>query len=579
VSKRARTIVVLPDRHFGLHDEDPIPWRATEVAMRAIEYLSADETVVLGDWLDGASCSSHAASSMREMLHQGYMETEVRPCQEALDRIQATSKRLVYLEGNHEQRVLRWALSQISRGPIGDVVQSLAPRELLARTASGKARKNFTWVSYIGPLPRYNIAPNLIAIHGWSCAANAAKAHLDKARSSSVVHGHCLPRDYEVCTTAGWVALSAITTEHVALTYTPAGMEWAPVEEVVSYSYTGEMAEFSHQRLTMEMTDRHHVFTHDGRYIPIRDAIDAGLRTGALPYRGEPVGGPGIDWSDDQIRLAVAYCADGSFEARTNSIRWHLKKQRKIDRLSAILDRLGAPIAWSELSKTGSRKSKRLARHIHDWLRAECPDKILPITLRELSAHQREVFLRELPYWDGSHIWADSVQFSSFNPLEIALVQEIAAQHGLLTWRGASGTVCGWNWNACAHGDYSDKLGDIVAWRSVQNLDVGCITTRNQNFVVRHPKTGQVQVSGNTHRRQEHVSRDPMTGAMFYGWSPGALCTMLPDYRSNNPTDWCYGFTVIYQSRARPEDWTHYNVTISPDGRRAVLPDGHTITV
>lgn len=194
MAKRARVHIVLPDAHFGLNDDDTGAYKARKAAFEAIQYLGTkgakiESIVILGDWLEGAACSSHGAGSVKDALHRGYVETEVEPVQEILDDLSNYAK-LVYIEGNHEFRVLRWATQQIVRGPLGDVMRSLAPRELLSRTKAGRARKNFKWVDYTGPLPHHKIAPDLWAIHGWSFAKNAAAVHLATARSVSIIHGH-----------------------------------------------------------------------------------------------------------------------------------------------------------------------------------------------------------------------------------------------------------------------------------------------------------------------------------------------------------------------------------------------------
>lgn len=195
MAKRAHVHLVLPDAYFGLDDTNDGARRARLCALKAAEYLSSKHaglasTVILGGWLEGAACSSHGASSVREALQRGYVETEVEPCRMSMDNLQELSRSMVFIEGNHEHRILRWALQQVVRGPLGDIVSSLAPRELLSRTAAGKERKKFKWVSYVGALPHHAIAPDLWTIHGWSFAKNAAAVHLNLARSVSIIHGH-----------------------------------------------------------------------------------------------------------------------------------------------------------------------------------------------------------------------------------------------------------------------------------------------------------------------------------------------------------------------------------------------------
>lgn len=81
-------------------------------------------------------------------------------------------------------------------------------------------------------------------------------------------------------------------------------------------------------------------------------------------------------------------------------------------------------------------------------------------------------------------------------------------------------------------------------------------------------------IHGHTHRRQEVMRRDPISGRQFYGVSPGCLAPLQPDY-ARGPTDHTHGFTVVYQSRENPLDWTHYVVGIQHG--RAILPDGSEV--
>lgn len=189
--KRALRKVILPDAHYGLSPWDEGARLARECALKSIEVLGkVDEVIILGDWLECAVFSSHGAASLRDAKQRGYIETEVEPCQEALDRIQDTAKKLVFIAGNHEHRAFRWCVEKLGAGPFSDAYKALEPGELLARKRNGRRRSRFDYVPYQGELPHYMVTPNLLACHGWSHAQSAAQKHLDAARTVSVVHGH-----------------------------------------------------------------------------------------------------------------------------------------------------------------------------------------------------------------------------------------------------------------------------------------------------------------------------------------------------------------------------------------------------
>jgi hypothetical protein len=199
---RARRVMVLPDRHVPHQDPAAL---ACVLATAAV--WDPDEIVVLGDWLDAALFSSHAKLSLAEDCAHGFLASEVGPVNAILDTLQSRGKGraarpLRYLEGNHEQRIERWAAN--AGGKLGaDLYKLASPRHLIERRVDADgyahgARKSFTWIPYIGAkcYSHYQIAAGgaecspLVAIHGWSWGANFAAANMARARNVSVVCGH-----------------------------------------------------------------------------------------------------------------------------------------------------------------------------------------------------------------------------------------------------------------------------------------------------------------------------------------------------------------------------------------------------
>ena len=141
-----------------------------------VEYLDPDEIVVQGDWLDAGGFSRHGPHSFADGAHD-FLEAEVGPCNEMLDVLQGPDDRkLVYLEGNHEERVNRWLVS--NAGKVGPSLSKLSSPERLLRWrvdgdgTPGARRKGFRWIPYLGKdtHSHYRIAPDLVAIHGSSAA-------------------------------------------------------------------------------------------------------------------------------------------------------------------------------------------------------------------------------------------------------------------------------------------------------------------------------------------------------------------------------------------------------------------------
>jgi len=176
-------VLVLPDMHFPYND--PV---ATECVKKVASVLKPGRIVQLGDILDCAVFSNHGPSHVAEVRVDSFYEQEVVPARQFIATMLDHTELYVQLAGNHEHRVERWALRQ---GLAGVAVHELvSPQHLLgADTATGQ----FKWIPYMdtkSPTCFYSITRNLIAVHGWSFAKNAAQIHLDKARSKSVVYGH-----------------------------------------------------------------------------------------------------------------------------------------------------------------------------------------------------------------------------------------------------------------------------------------------------------------------------------------------------------------------------------------------------
>ena len=179
VPKKAssKTLLAFGDVHIP-YQHDP----AVEIVCRVAEKVKPDLIVCLGDLLDCGQFSTHPP------IH-GVTETDyhddLQKANELLDRLQATCGRLVLVEGNHEHRIDRWAAgTSEGRG----TYNMLAPRIQLMR-----GRKRCTYIPYgssDGRYPHYKVNNRIIAVHGWSYARHATKAHLTMSQGKSVIHGH-----------------------------------------------------------------------------------------------------------------------------------------------------------------------------------------------------------------------------------------------------------------------------------------------------------------------------------------------------------------------------------------------------
>ena len=188
--RKSKCTIILPDMHVPYHDK-----RALECAMRVVEYIKPDEVVLLGDGIDCTAWARHAPKMLKQDKCS-YIDTDIKPMNLILDRLQDSTKKLVYISGNHEDWVEKWAANNTPHGIGSAIVSELAPSALLSKKSNGRARRRFEWIPYNTYLPHYKVAPNLWAVHGWSFAKNAANVHLEKSRTFSVIYGHSHRADY-----------------------------------------------------------------------------------------------------------------------------------------------------------------------------------------------------------------------------------------------------------------------------------------------------------------------------------------------------------------------------------------------
>jgi len=193
-----RRILILPDAHYPHHDPEVMA-----VVEAAVAVLNPDEIVVLGDWLDAENFSGHPRLALEEQRFS-YLADEVAPCNDMLDKLQGAnySRRLVYIGGNHEDRVERFLANQ-GGGPAEDLFKLASPQRCLTYRVGKNGepgdtrRRNFTYIPYrgSGTLAHYKITPNLIAIHGWSFAQNFNVVNQRAEPGLSIVCGHVHRRD------------------------------------------------------------------------------------------------------------------------------------------------------------------------------------------------------------------------------------------------------------------------------------------------------------------------------------------------------------------------------------------------
>jgi len=174
----SKTFLAFGDLHIPHHDPD-----AVQVILDVIHKVKPDLVVILGDMLNLSHFSNFRG--IIQEANEDYLQ-DVGLANKILDQVQRDSKKVVFLEGNHEARIDRWSAEHTAGRSMYSMI---APRHVLTRGRSSK----FSYVPYFTDTQTYShykITPSLIAVHGWTWGKMATKRHLELARGVSIIHGH-----------------------------------------------------------------------------------------------------------------------------------------------------------------------------------------------------------------------------------------------------------------------------------------------------------------------------------------------------------------------------------------------------
>lgn len=112
---------------------------------------------------------------------------------------------------------------------------------------------------------------------------------------------------------------------------------------------------------------------------------------GRIPVAFEYAGSSGVDMTDAEIRIQVAYCADGSTKGGGGRRRIDVKKPHRIARLRALLEEAGLEY----------RESSDPSGFHRFYFKPPVNDKLLGNVFADASPHQMMVIADEVQKWDG----------------------------------------------------------------------------------------------------------------------------------------------------------------------------------
>lgn len=324
--------------------------------------------------------------------------------------------------------------------------------------------------------------------------------------------GHCFDEETEILTKRGWLKYPLISNSDEVLTFnkTYRLLEWNKINEIFIYDHFKELYKIDGVNIDLLVTGGHGLIAINNGKIDLFNAeglfqnpIDKYFIVAGSLYQA------GINLTDDELRLLVWIVTDGSMEYDKRDgktrIRFKLSKERKIRRLSSLLNKMGLSYSVKPSKKHGINKLQPYKINIHsmfygqnypsiqrvlDFLEYK---KILPFKIKAMNERQVDIFFDEYSVTDGCIISKASLQITSMKEIEIDILQEIAITNGYRCNK-TQGKTGIWRVNIfnSSIGKFSGKIKKVeysgIVW---------CVNVDNGTLLVR--RNGKVCITQNSH--------------------------------------------------------------------------------
>ena len=306
----------------------------------------------------------------------------------------------------------------------------------------------------------------------------------------------CLTGDHEVLTDSGWVRLNEWRGGKIACWNAATETVSFQKAEGVCFDYDGPVYTYRSARIDQCSTPDHKMRVQPRRGDPWTDMTveEMAMRRPCIPFTGCRYvrSSTNPNW----LRVLIMVQADGTY-TEDGAMRFHFKKQRKIERCKMLLRKAEIPFVV--------RKETSGAFSI------AVPGRAVPLWLREFSSktfgwwlldENADIIFDELPHWDGFYPAPNSIQYSTTNKQNADIIQALAH---------LSGRSCIMKARKGANGNCSPSYV-LDIWTTPGNShelrvkpvmeeykgNVYCAVTRTGYFLVR--RNGKVWVTGNSGR-------------------------------------------------------------------------------
>lgn len=307
----------------------------------------------------------------------------------------------------------------------------------------------------------------------------------------------CLTGDHEVLTRNGWVRLDEWSGGEIIC--------WSPQSAVfafqkaarLSFPYSGELIAIDDKRVQQLGTPEHTMACLSKNGTWEKRTLDEMLRRGRteVAFTGQRLGME--THQAYPLRALIMTQADGHY-AETGALRFHFRKERKIERCKMLLRKCEIPFSTHN-NEDGTTTITIPQRHLPLWLR-EFHNKTFGYWMLDESA---DIILDEIEYWDAYRAAPNSIQYTTTNETNADVIQAVATLSGRCA-RKHKKSRKNKNWKDAFIVDIWETPGRSHAVRRESYSKVSfkgpvyCAETKTGYFLVR--RNGSVWITGNSGR-------------------------------------------------------------------------------
>lgn len=251
----------------------------------------------------------------------------------------------------------------------------------------------------------------------------------------------CIPLDTELLTLNGWKKLSDVEIGEMVATPSLDNLNitFQPILDIVEPKYQDT---YTNHGLTATKDHRivYNTPSSPNDYLIEKyQTVLTKNKTYQIPLAGKN-NFKGIDISNDKLKLIVAAQADGHYMYNNRidgsksiyGLEFHLKKERKIQRIKEILEALS--LEYTVCNKTDGSTSIRVYNNTEFNAKEYCEaedllcDKIFTWNMLNLNSKQAELVLDEILLWDGCEV---AKKYNSSIRKNVDIINALAALNGV----------------------------------------------------------------------------------------------------------------------------------------------------